>query len=166
MQRYRLSPLILVLALALAAAGGRPAARAQSLHPATPADTLPGQQVVACNYDKELAVTVTGVDWTPVVADGLAPAGSMWAVVLLEVTNRSLISEALTSRPLELHDGAGMVYLVQEDPPDITEVAREYGVVPPWQPFEPGITTPSVVTFLVPADSTGLTLVGRRDYCD
>lgn len=157
-----------VAAVLLAAATGlahRPAVRAQGSGPATPADGLVGQQVTACTYGADLAVTVTGVDWTPVLADAAAPEGSSWLVALLAVTNLADKTEALTSRPLELVDAAGNHYLVQEDPPDVSAVADVYGVTPPWQEFEPGVTTASVVTFLVPATVDGLTLLGRRDYC-
>src|SRR5436305_1945257 len=93
----------LIFSLALAAGVGGRAARAQQ---AGPAAGLIGQQVTACNYNKDLAVTVTGVDWTSVVADAVAPDGTMWVVALLDVTNLSEISEALTSRPLQLQDAS------------------------------------------------------------
>jgi hypothetical protein len=161
-QRCELALLILVGSCATT---GLASLRAGHARAATPADGLVGQRVIACTYGKDLAVTVTGVDWTAVVADGLAPEGAMWLVARLDVTNLSDISEALTSRPLQLQDARGAVYPVQEDPPDATLVAQLYSVYPPWQEFEPGVLTPSVVTFLVPADVGGLTLVGRRDYC-
>ncbi|HZQ37000.1 MAG TPA: hypothetical protein VFD32_13805 [Dehalococcoidia bacterium] len=158
----------LIFAVFLVAAvrvSDRSAVLAQEARPATPADGLVGQQVTACTYDADLAVTVTGVDWTPVVADGVAPDGSSFVVALLAVTNLADKTEALTSRPLELVDAAGTHYLVQEDPPDASLVAEAYGVQPPWQEFDPGVTTASVVTFLVPGTVDGLTLLGRRDYC-
>lgn len=164
MRRQRWLVLALVL-IAVLRAADRPAVHAQRTVPGSPADGLVGQQVVACTYDADLAVTVTGVDWTPVVADGVAPSGSSFVVALLDVTNLADKTEALTSRPLELVDAAGNHYLVQEDPPDVTLAAEAYGVQPPWQEFVPGVTTPSLVTFLLPDSVEGLTLLGRRDYC-
>jgi hypothetical protein len=164
MRRPRWYSLAAVL-VALVLAGDRSAVRAQQAGPGTPADGLVGQQVTACTYGADLAVTVTGVDWTPVLADAVAPNGSRWVVALLQVTNLADKTEALTSRPLELMDAAGNHYLVQEDPPDASLVAEAYGVQPPWQEFVPGVPTPSVVTFLVPGTVDGLTLLGRRDYC-
>lgn len=164
MRLQRWLTLALVLG-ALVRAGGRPAVWAQGTGPATPADALVGQQVTACTYGADLAVTITGVEWTPYVADAAAPEGYTFVVALLAVTNTADKTEALTSRPLELVDAAGNHYLVQEDPPDVTLVAAAYGVQPPWQEFVPGVSTPSVVTFLVPSAVDGLTLLGRRDYC-
>jgi hypothetical protein len=155
--------LLFAFVLALTVMSGCQAVRAQGT--GTPADALVGQQVTACTYGADLAVTVTGVDWTPLLADAVAPAGWSWVVALLAVTNGAAKSEALTSRPLELVDGLGSHYLVQEDPPDVTAVAALYGVQPPWQEFVPGLPTQSVVTFLVPSTVDTLTLLGRRDYC-
>jgi len=146
-------------------ATGRVAPPSAARAAANPADSLVDQQVTACNYNADLEVVVVQADGTRTVVGETAPGNGLWIVALIDVTNVADKTEALTTRPLQLRDEAGNVYDVQEDPPDVTAVALAYGVTPPWQPFEPGITTRSVVTFLVPADVGALTLVGKRDYC-
>jgi hypothetical protein len=142
-----------------------PVPPAMSAPPAT-GDLLVGQRVTACNYNADLVITVVSVERTTTIAGELAPSGSQWIVLLIDVTNVSTKAEALTSRPLQLRDASGAVYEVQEDPPDITAVADSYGVTPPWQGFVPGITDRSVLTFLVPRNAGALTLAGKRDFCD
>lgn len=132
---------------------------------ANPAESLVGQRVTACNYNAELNIVVVSAEWTKVVVGEVAPRNMMWIVALIDVTNISNKPEALTTRPLQLRDGSGGVYDVQEDPPSADDVAEAYGVTPPWQDFYPGSTDRSVVTFLVPADAGPLTLVGKSDYC-
>jgi len=162
---FGFGPALLTVAVAVALATGFPAPAPLARAAANPADSLVGQQVTACNYAADLEVVVVQADWTRTVVGETAPGGGLWIVALIDVTNVADKTEALTTRPLQLRDEAGNVYDVQEDPPDVTAVALAYGVTPPWQPFEPGITTRSVVTFLVPADVGALTLVGKRDYC-
>lgn len=154
--------LTLVIFVAAAAGPRRALSQTDRLDPVA---GLVGQQVTACNYNADLTVRVTGAEWLPVVADAVAPATEGWLILLIDVTNVSDKSEALTTRPLQLHAEDGRIFAVAEDPPDITDVARSYGVQPPWQAFDPGHTVASVVTFLVPAGAGPLTLAGLRDYC-
>lgn len=150
---------IVVVVAGLLAAGGT--AHGQS----DPIAALAGQQTQACNYNADLDVTVVWTDATAVLVGTPAPAGQIWAVLIIDVTNVSDKVEALTSRPLELRDDRGRTFEVSEDPPDVADVAAAYEVLSPWYEFVPGITERSVVTFLVPRDVAALTLVGRRDYC-
>jgi hypothetical protein len=150
---------------ALAAARRPVAVTPVPVEVATPAASLVGQRVTACNYAADLEITVVRTEWVKTVVGETAPGNDMWIVAIIEVTNVSDKAEALTTRPLLLRDGRGQEYNVREDPPGPVELARAYSVHPAFEAFEPGITEQSVVTFQVPDDVGLLTLVGKRDFC-
>jgi len=159
MRRVLVAFLVVVGGLAVPALAVVPAQAAE------PDTALVGQQTRACNHNADLDIVVVGAERTRAVAGALAPPGTVWVVIVIDVTNVSDRAEALTTRPLQLHDPFGAVFEVQEDPPDPADVAVVYDVFWPCHEFQPGLTERSVLTFLVPEEAGRLTLAGKRDYC-
>lgn len=133
--------------------------------PASPAETLAGQRVTACNYGVDFDIAVARAEWTKTVLGNTAPGNGMWIVAIIDVTNLGTTAEALTTRPVQLRDGRGREFNVREYPPDPVDLFRAYNVHAAFENFQPGITERSVVTFQVPDDVGPLTLVGKRDFC-
>lgn len=133
--------------------------------PATPADSLVGQRVTACNYNVDFDIVVARAEWVKTVAGATAPGNGMWVVAFIDTTNLSTKAEALVTRPVQVRDGRGREYNVSEYPPDPVDLARAYGVKGVYENFTPGITEQTVVTFQVPDSAGPLTLVGKRDFC-
>src|SRR5579884_3965759 len=84
--------------------------------PTNPAQTLVGQRVTACNYGVDFDIAVSRVEWTKTVLDATAPGNGMWIVAYIDVTNLGTQAEALITRPLQVQDGQGRQFNVQEYP--------------------------------------------------
>jgi hypothetical protein len=81
----------------------------------------------------------------------------MWVVTSVDVTNQGRTAESHTFA--KLRDERGREFKWAQYPPDPIDLAAAYGVKGAYLSFSPGITEPSVITFVVPGDSTTLTLL-------
>jgi hypothetical protein len=134
-----------------------------------PAQTLVGQQVTACKADLRFRFTVVSADWTATIIDRTAPADTMWAVAVTDVTNlgqRLEYSQGL----VKVRDGRGRVFPWQlfngEDLYVETNLAVQYGVTPSWEGIDRGATVRTVLIFPVAADAASLTLIPDDLACD
>lgn len=147
-------------ALALLLLGGLAASASRAQQ--HPAQTLVGQQVTTCKADVRFRFEVVAADWSTRIVDRTAPAGTLWAVAVTDVTNlgpRLEYSQGL----VQVQDDQGRLASWQlfngENLYVETDLAAQYGVTPSWEGIERDTTQRTVLIFPVSADARSLTLL-------
>ena len=135
------------------------AAPAQTATP-DPVGHLVGQAFTFCSWaGVPFDAVVEHADWSD------APAGNMRAVLVVQVTHAgggatgAYITIALRDERGRVFDfaraGSGV---------DVLDLAREYGVLTPTMPVQPGRPARHLWAFVVPPDVQTLTLVQKPEY--
>jgi len=123
----------------------------------TPADTLVGQRATICSYGVPIEVQVARAEWTKTAAGATAPGNGMWAIAIVDVTNRGQAQESLYTFA-KLRDNLNREFKWSQYPPDPIELPGAYGVKGAYESFAPGVTEQSAMSFLVAGDAKTLTL--------